>query len=265
MLTSFWADISVWLQSLQLNWWQGLIFFILILFAILLAFSAPIRTYIGKSLNKLFRKHRSCNDCVSIVSSKAKQTDLKLKNILQKIEYVNKTTLKKQMNFSEVKLDELENKFIDFYNDRLATSSIKSQDTIGETVQYRMFWGLLKEVVQIRVKDEIRRCCKENGFNELSGQLFSNYVKDKNKQVVNMIRQHIINFYPSHNMNITMHELLLHIETIEPKIEDLMFDIFNEVKKIHNNDIEEIKQLNESYKEQLDQFDQEVNALIEQV
>lgn len=265
MLSSFWTDISVWLQSLQLNWWQGLIFFIFILFSLLLAFSTPVREYVGKTLNKIFKKKRSCIDCVSIVSSKAKQTDLRLKNILQKIEYVNKTTLKKEMNFVEVKLDELENRFIDFYNDRLASSAIKSQDTLGETVQYRMFWGLMKEVIHIRVKDELRRCCKENGFNALGGMLFSSYVKDKTKQVINMIRQHIINFYPSHNMIVTMQELLLHIETIDPKIEDLMFEVFNEAKKIHNDDIAETKQLNENYENYLVQFDNEVNELIKEV
>lgn len=265
MSTSFWTDLSLWLQSLQLSWWQGLIFFIFILFSLLLAFSKPIRNYVGALLNKLFKKKRSCNDCVSIVVSKSKQTDLKLKNILQKIESIERTTLKKQMNFVEVKLDDLENKYVDFYNDKLATSAMKSMNTKGETVQYRMFWGLMKEIIHIRIKDELRRCCKENGFSEISGVMFSGYVKDKTKQIVNMIRQHIINFYPAHDMIVGMQELLEHTERIDPKIEDLMFDVFNEAKSIHNHDIDEIEKLNKEYDTQMETFDKDVNRLIAEV
>lgn len=265
MSISFWTDLSLWLQSLQLSWWQGLIFFIFILFSLLLTFSKPIRNYVGALLNKLFKKKRSCNDCVSIVVSKSKQTDLKLKNILQKIELIERTTLKKQMNFVEVKLDDLENKYVDFYNDKLATSAIKSMNTKGETVQYRMFWGLMKEVIHIRIKDELRRCCKENGFNELSGIMFSGYVKDKTKQVINMIRQHIINFYPAHDMIVGMQELLEYTELIDPKIEDLMFDIFNEAKSIHNHDIDDVEKLNVEYDLQMQTFDEDVNRLIAEV
>lgn len=109
-----------------------------------------------------------------------------------------------------------------------------------ETLQYRMFWGILTNATQLLIKDELRRSFKENGFDELNGAEFSNYVKDKHKIVMSMLKQHIINLYPPNNSNliVSMDEIIKYIDGKNSYYEDLMFNIFTEAKQLKKNGVE---------------------------
>lgn len=73
---------------------------------------------------------------------------------------------------------------------------ITGNTKLTTTLQYRMFWGLSNDALNIQMKDEIRRSIKENGFYELNGNDFSQYVKNQTKVLISIFRKHIINLYP---------------------------------------------------------------------
>ncbi|MFW6312144.1 MAG: hypothetical protein ACOC1K_07915 [Nanoarchaeota archaeon] len=125
-----------------------------------------------------------------------------------------------------------------------------------ETLQYRMFWGLTNDVLHIQVKDEIRRSFKENGFCELSGNDFAQYVKNQNKILVSILRNHMINLYPPFHKKskIRLEKILYYIEEIEHWIEDIVFEIYIEAKRIKKNDNKSMNMIDERFSEEMEEF-----------
>lgn len=133
------------------------------------------------------------------------------------------------------------------------------------TLQYRMFWGLTNDAINIQLKDEIRRSFKENGFDELSGSEFSQYVKNQSKLIISKLRNHIINLYPPNKkgISISMEEILDYIDKRESTIEDVVFEIYIESKKIKKQDVESTKKIDEKFEKEIDTFIKKKNETMD--
>jgi hypothetical protein len=132
----------------------------------------------------------------------------------------------------------------------------KLSPPINDTLQYRMFWGLIRDVLNIVIKDEIRRSFKENGFHELSGLEFSLYVKDKSKNFQSMLKQQIINLYPSSKvkMIVSMEEIIKFVNTRNSDYEDIFFEIYTEAKRIKKNADEEFQKIDKEFIDDINLF-----------
>jgi hypothetical protein len=121
--------------------------------------------------------------------------------------------------------------------------------TKTDTIQYRMYWGLIRDVIFIQVKDNLRRSMIENGFEEFSGSDYTNYVKDKSKLMMSMIKQHIVNLYPSPNfkLKVTMDQIIEFLDDWQHEFEDIVFEIFGESKKIKKQNMEIIRKLDSDF------------------
>jgi hypothetical protein len=125
----------------------------------------------------------------------------------------------------------------------------------SDVIQYRMFWGLSNDAINIQIKNEIRRSFKENGFDILSGNDFVQYVKNQSKTMMSILRNHIINLYPtSKKLKIPMDDLLEFIRKKESEIEDIFFEIYSEAKKIKKNDEDKLKEIDEKFEKEIEKF-----------
>lgn len=127
-----------------------------------------------------------------------------------------------------------------------------------KTLQYRMFWGLTNDAINIRIKDELRRSFKENGFHELEGNDFSIYVKNQSKNLISILRNHIINLYPPNNkgkdIKISMEEILEEIDKRERDFDDLFEEIYNESKKFIIQYNESMEDIDKKFEEEITEF-----------
>lgn len=133
---------------------------------------------------------------------------------------------------------------------------IKFYGEKSDTLQYRMFWGLTNDAINIRMKDEIRRSFKENGFHELGGNQFSQYVKNQSKNLIGILKNHIINLYPPNTKKIivSMDEILEYIDIKESSFEDFFFEIYTEAKKCKRQDEEAIQEIDKKFEEEINNF-----------
>jgi len=143
-----------------------------------------------------------------------------------------------------------------FWRNVLAFLGIKMLGEKSETLYYRMFWGLSNDAVNIKMKDEIRRSFKENGFCELDEKDFLQYVKNQSKNLVAALRNHIINLYPPDNrgMLVSMEEILDQIDKDEAKYESFFLEIYMEAKKFKRQDDEEINEIDKRFEQEITDF-----------
>ncbi|MFW6282043.1 MAG: hypothetical protein ACOC1O_04545 [bacterium] len=124
------------------------------------------------------------------------------------------------------------------------------------TLQYRMFWGLTNDAINIQMKEEILRSFKENGFCELSGNNFAQYAKNQNKIVTSILKNHIINLYPisKSGLKVNMDDVLNYISIKEAYIEDIIFEIYIEAKRIKNYNDELITSIDAKFEKEIDNY-----------
>lgn len=132
----------------------------------------------------------------------------------------------------------------------------------SKTLQYRMFWGLSNDVINIQMKDEIRRSFKENGFSEMSGNDFAQYVKNQNKVLMSILKDYFINLYPSDNrkLSVEMDHILNFIEKKQPHIEDIIFEVYIEAKRIKKQDDKDLLEIDKRFVKEIDKYVNRNNA-----
>jgi len=125
-----------------------------------------------------------------------------------------------------------------------------------ETLQYRMFWGLSNDAVNVRMKDEIRRSFKENGFCEFSDSDFSQYVKNQSRNLLGVLKNHIINLYPSSNrsLKVSMEDILDQIDENERDFISIFFDIYMEAKKCKKYEKEKCEEIDQKFTKEIENF-----------
>ncbi len=254
----WWKSVLAFLTSIGITGSQ-LIVVLLIILAIIIVFKS-------EKISKLFKKFsikrkRSCKDCFELLFSKDKQFDMEVKRLSKKQEKVENNVLKSQMNFAEQKLIEINLRLNTFYNNKLRDSKIKG---ISEVEQYRMFYGLLKDALNIELKDEIRRAFKENGFYEISGAEFAAYVKEKVQTLISMLKQYMVNMYPnpSDTLIVSLDAVLKCIKDMESKFEDKVFEMFIEAKKIQKEAYEKINKFDDEINNRKEKLQSEIDELI---
>lgn len=143
-----------------------------------------------------------------------------------------------------------------FWRNVLSFLGIKFLGEKSETLYYRMFWGLSNDAINIKMKDEIRRSFKENGFCELDEKDFLQYVKNQSKNLVASLRNHIINLYPPDNrgMLVSMEEILGQIDKDESKYESFFLEIYMEAKKFKKQDEEEMNEIDKKFEQEITEF-----------
>jgi hypothetical protein len=126
----------------------------------------------------------------------------------------------------------------------------------SETLHYRMFWGLSNDAVNIKMKDEIRRSFKENGFCELEEKDFLQYVSNQSKNLISALKNHFINLYPPDNrgMLVTMEEILDHMDREESKYSSVILEIYMEAKKFKKQDDEIMEEIDKKFEQEITDF-----------
>jgi len=129
------------------------------------------------------------------------------------------------------------------------------QDSM-ETLQYRMFWGLINDAINIRAKDEVRRSFKENGFSEMEGNDFNQYVKNQTKTIMSLIKNHIINLYP-HNcksVKIKMDDIINYVKGNEHNFDKVIEEIYQEAKRMKIQDRQLLNKIDIEFEKDINSF-----------
>jgi len=143
-----------------------------------------------------------------------------------------------------------------FWRNVLSFIGVKLFGEKSETLYYRMFWGLSNDAINMKMKDEIRRSFKENGFHDLDEKDFLQYVKNQSKSLISYLRNHVINLYPPDNrgMLVSMEEILVQIDKDESKFESVILEIYMEAKKFKKQDDESIEEIDKKFEQEINEF-----------
>jgi len=251
-----WIKFFGWLTTLSLNWWQALIFLIVVMVGILLLnFPKTKPIWVWLVTRKKKRVKIPCASCIQITFSKREKMETKREIIENKI-------LKDQMNFVETKLSELNTLCINNYSKLLSDFRVDDSDEPGnEIIQSRLYWGVLFEALEKLVKDELRRSFKENGFYEVGGVEFQQFVKNRSMNIVSILTYHIRNAYPPKGLGMIIDQeyILNFLENISSKIEDIAFDIYIEAKRIKKVALDEINKIETSFYKEMDEYEKELS------
>jgi hypothetical protein len=191
-----------------------------------------------------FEKKRSCSDCLSIIENEKDKYNFNKKMREDKI-------LNYRMNYTEEKLLEFENDVTSAFEKRLDKSPGERESYLE--IESKMFYGLFKDVLS-KVKKEIRRSCKENGFCELSDLEFSNFINDKSKIVMSILIRELKNIYPAYGTIVPIEFIVEDIESKFESIHDYIKDIFVYAKQVIEENEKDMKEMEDRYREWASNF-----------
>jgi hypothetical protein len=190
------------------------------------------------------QKKRSCEDCLHIITSEYDKYNDNKKVREDKI-------LNVRMNYTEEKLMELENDITILFEKRLDKSPDEKETYLE--IESKMFYGLLKDVLS-KVKQEIRRSCKENGFCELSDLELSNYINDKTKVLSSILTRELKNIYPAYGTLVPIEYIITDINSIADNFHKYIEDIFTYAKQVIIENEKEAKEQKAQYQEWVSNF-----------
>jgi len=231
-----------WPYVTTFEWWQGLI----IIIAVLITF------FIGKYwknvfsvIENIFKKGRSCGDCIVILFSKETKHRAGRNNIMGHI-------LEEQMLLASQKIDGLYLKLITNYREDIIMKRDADSvvDYITEEKEYSLYREMLSNAFDMVIK-EIRRSMKENGFHDIDGKLFSEYVKNMSSHLADVAKMYIMDRYPEH-MTVPLLDIMKKFSV--SSIEDIIFDIYINAKEIRNNAERAAIELDEKFVDEIDEF-----------
>lgn len=166
-------------------------------------------------------KQRSCRDCMVLTFSEREKFEVKRRQLENSI-------LKSQMNFAEHKIEGFLFSLAQDYREHLKEKRNGTPDLEKEHQDCTLYEEILKQSL-ITVQNEVRRSFKENGFHELGGVEFQNYVKNKAQDLINRGKSYFMHRYPPTGMIITLDERLSRLNAA--KIEDICFDVYVNAKE----------------------------------
>lgn len=182
---------------------------------------------------------RSCGDCILLLMGEREKFEFNVRKESNKI-------LKMQMTFAEQKLDNIHTFLLDSF------SGIKDTEVSG-TIQYKLLYGLLKDVL-LKIKDEIRRSFKDNGFPEISAPEFSIYLKGRGALITSTITQYIRNMYPDKAGVLEPNKIIKTLENKNPTIVDTINDIYTNARDIKIEADLKIKEMQDQFVKWVDNF-----------
>ena len=133
---------------------------------------------------------------------------------------------------------------------------IKNNKIENVTLLYRTFWGITNHVLNVQMRDEFRRSFKENGFYNLEGAEFTQYVKNQSKILFSMFKNSIINLYPDNRkeIKVSMDNIIDYIEKNNQSFDDLVYEIYDTVKKIKLEKDKELELIDIEFEKDIDDF-----------
>lgn len=252
--------LSTWLGSLNLNWWQSLIFLVLIILIILIIYNDKL-----KKILKIKEK-RSCVDCLSIIFGEEKIYYAKQNKIFKEQEKIDNNILKNQMDYAEQKLAEIESSFIDFYNSLIYKKRTPDINIIPLLIQNKLFYSLICDSIYLRMRDSIRKRFKSEGYYEISSFEFTNCVKIFSQSIYSLFKQTMVQLYPPNgHMFISLDDVLRFMEEYVSVFEDNIFEMVIHAKKVKNEAIEKIKELDNELVKNEKEFENKIRSLIGEV
>lgn len=224
-----------------------IIIIVLVILLVTLAILGKVNLKLGKNVITFGRiAKRSCGDCILLVMGKRERLDSQREFVLSRV-------LKEQMNFVEQKILEMQGIFLSTYRAQMHQLADKATPELEFNKQYRLYQGLLASTM-MAIKDEFRRSFKENGFEEMSGQEFTHYVKSKLGIIVSLGRDHLFNLYPYEGMIVSAEQRMAWLETYMSKLEDVCFEIFVKAKEIKIEAEKKVQLLDKEFSKEIDEF-----------
>ena len=201
---------------------------------------------INKALRWLGRRpqKRSCGDCILYMSG--------LKEKYQaEIEYVKDNVLRAQMNYVEIQLkDSVFHLSKTFKTD----INVLAPDRPGRerVVQLSYYKETLKNAL-MRIKDEVRRSFKENGFCEISEIEFAQYVKMKFANIITIAREYMSeNYIETEDTIVGLAHRFANFD--DQKFEEMTFLCYRNAKQIVVDAKRQIADLKSEFKQEVDKF-----------
>lgn len=233
---------------------QVVIFIIMILSAVVISIwgTAAVKwgaTTVGfggknKTTGRPKLSKRSCGDCVVIMMGTKDTCSLK-------IEQINKSILKNQMNIAEQKLIELQNLILQTYRTDLEKLRPSQSSVAEEMKQFKLYQSVLSVSLTI-LKDDIRRCFKENGFEELDDSELKSYTKEKSKTLKTICLNHMSNQYPYEGMIVPWDNCVERTDELDKVIENIFSDMFIKAKELKLEANKNIKEITNDFKKEID-------------
>lgn len=245
-------DILLFISGLSI--WQNPVLTFLLIAVVLVTVAIIIlkgKYFIFMISNKFFgtsfkiteEKTRTCSDCILYMNSLREDYEVEKNSIRDSI-------LKNQMNYSEQKLIEVETLIYSKYLEQVSKLNLSYED---ESKQTTIFYGLMKDSIRV-TKDEIRRSFKENGFHQIGGTDFSNYVKSRMSTIKALIIQIYLNRYPSHSMIVSKDTIIPIITSSMHDIEDILFEIYTRAKEVRLSCEKKIEDIKNIFAKNMDTF-----------
>lgn len=178
---------------------------------------------------------RPCGDCILILMGEREKFELQMRKERDRV-------LKTQMVFAEQKIIEMHNTILESVAEGIRKHS-KDPESVNESVQYKLAYGLLKDAFMV-VKDDVRRSFKDNGFYDYTGTDLSTYIKDRVRTLVSMITQYIRNIYPDRSGIFSLDDITRIVEIKTPDLSAIISDVYSNAKDVKiesDNKVEEIK------------------------
>jgi len=220
---------------------------VLVVLLIILAVLGKVNLRFGKNVVTFGRvSKRSCSDCMLLLMAKRERMES------QRIFY-NDRILKEQMNFVDQKILEMSSLFLNSYREQLR--ELAPKDTIPTELnkQYKLYQGLLGSTM-VAIKDEFRRSFKENGFEEMSGQEFTHYIKGKLANIVSLGREHLFNLYPYDGMIVSITARKDWLDTKLNVLEDICFEIYGNAKDIKRDAAKKVDEIEKEFVKEMDEI-----------
>lgn len=184
------------------------------------------------------KKVRKCEDCFMILRDYLLKIDRRIRSLEEAKFY-------KPLNYLDQKLDELTMMLVNDYLNVINEQATNEEKSSGETIkQLRLFEAHIKDACG-RIKTEIRRALRENGFAKLQPKDFICYVNSEINVILNIIFHHIRSVYPSNSscMIIDINEVLSLIEQRQGEIGKIIEEFFSYTVDMINQLEQDIQKL----------------------
>lgn len=188
----------------------------LIVGVIIIALNGKLSVKFGKRLITIGRGNRirSCSDCVMMIMTEGS----KCRTTLDRLE---SSILKRQMVYTERKLPEIS----EFIVNRLLTLNSEFNKDLYKKLVYEM----INSSLYTAVKDEFRRSFKENGFSELKGSRFNDYVNEQSNNLKEIICKYLRFIYTDSK---ELNDVISAIKRTDNLLNGHIYDVYDQTKNI---------------------------------
>lgn len=224
--------------------WQGITTLIIVLLLFILA--PQIRKLSVWLFEKFVSKRRSCVECVHVLCAFSEKYKTQA-------DFVQRRILETQLNFAEQKIDAIILNLLRTYKDdqqKMIEEKDLKVDSNTLDKEYIHYKECLANAFEL-AKREIRRSFKENGFEDLSGKDFADYVKGKMGDLLAITQSYVMNAYFKDSV-VPIEYRFKNFD--ERAFEDIAFEIYMKAKEIKKESKMKLDKLQEEFKKEIDDF-----------